>query len=454
MNGNEKSLTIDELLAGIWRRRVLALGLTGGVLALGLLYLAVQRPTYTASAVVRVNAQELPVQLMTTTVNERIADRLTTVRNELLSRPVLGRVIQDLGLYPDVVEEKGIGAAVEALRGKLEVKVEGENAFAVTFEGNDPELVARVANRLPEVYAEQAIAERIAAADRAAAVFGAELDRIRPQVEEVEKKLAAFKAENATELPESLDSNLQQLDRLTTLTNTTLLSLADAQRRRTALAHQGAESTLDLERFHAAVNDARRELALAEATFADDAPELQTARRHHLEIRNRFNAAVEAANSGDTAMNRVDGEIGWLKETATSYQEQMQEYLERVKNTPGVGAKLAGLDRQYEALSRKWNDLLSRRVEAELARDLEGRQKASLFRIVEPAYPPSAPTAPDPISVMGISMLLALGMGLGVPGALASRDTSFTGVSDARRRLGLPVLATVPELPRGSKKTG
>lgn len=454
MDTSDKTLSIDELLSGIWRRRTLALGIAAVIVAGGVLWFVFQPSTYRATAVVRVKAQELPVQLMTTTVNERIADRLNTVQNELLSQPVLARVIQEMGLYPEIRGEAGEGAAVDAMREHLEVRVEGENAFAVTFEGGDPELVARVANRLPEVYAAQALAERAAAADRAAQVFARELELLRPQVEAVEEKIAAFKAEHATRLPESLDANLDQLGRLTTLANSALVSLADAHRRRTALAHRGSEGTLDLERFHAAVNDARRELAVAEATYTANAPEVQTARRHYQEIRNRYEQAAGSAAAGDSALGRVAEEIGWLERTAAGYRSEMDAIVKRVQQTPGVGAQLAGLNREYDALSGKWNDVLSRKVEAEMARDLETRQKGSFFRTVEPAYPPVAAASPDPVSVAGLTLLLALGLGLGVPGALASRDTSLTSVAGARRRLGLPVLATVPELPRGGRRAG
>src|SRR5690606_31709978 len=93
--------------------------------------------------------------------------------------------------------EEGMNAAVAALRGTLDVKVEGENAFLLVVEANEAERAANIANAIPEAYTALALAERAEAAERAAAIFDAELERIRPQVEEFERKLTAFKAEHA-----------------------------------------------------------------------------------------------------------------------------------------------------------------------------------------------------------------------------------------------------------------
>src|SRR5690606_36863419 len=101
-----------------------------------------------------------------------------------------------------------------------------------------------------------------------------------------------------------------------------------------------------------------------------------------------------------------------------------------------------------DGVREKYRTLLSWKVEAEIAQDLERRQKGSLFRVVEPALPPSAPSEPNPMQAMGMSLLLGLGLGLAVASYSASRDTSIRSVAEAKKRLGLTVLATVPSLER------
>src|SRR5690606_37817285 len=213
----------------------------------------------------------------------------------------------------------------------------------VSYESRSAEEAARVANRIPEVYAEIASEERAEAAARAAAIFQAELENIRPQVEELESKLAAFKARHADRLPEVLESNLRQLDRLSGLTEATLLSLSDAQRRRSALARTGAESNVEVGRLAAAMNEARREYMAARSIYTGDHPELVAAERAYRLARSRYEAASEAVSQGDNEERRVEDEIRWLRDLALDYQRRADAYLRRVDATPAVGAELEGI---------------------------------------------------------------------------------------------------------------
>lgn len=453
MNSNtEKSLSLDQLLLGIWRHRLLVAACVGAAVVVGILYLLVKPTRYLATTVVRVEAQHLPEQFVSPTVTELVQERLATVRHEILSPKVLSRVIEELDLFPSVREQGGMNAAVQAMRGRIEVKVEGENAFELRYLGDSAEQAATIANRLPEVYAELATEERAEAAERAAAIFGSELERIRPQAESFENRLTEFKAEHANSLPESLESNLRQLDRLNGLTEMVLTSVADAHRRRTSLVRSGADGNIEVGRLGIQMNEARRELSSLESIYGPDHPEVIAARRTYGWAKSRYEDAAVAYESGDSEQRRVDEEIRWLRDLALGYQHRVDEIMARVEETPAVGAQLAAINRDYDPVREKYASLLSRKVEAELAQDLERRQKSSLFRVVEPAMVPLAAEEPKPSSTMGMALLIGLGVGLASGAWAASRDTSFRGVADARQRLGLPVLASVPPLQASSRR--
>ncbi|AKU90655.1 GumC family protein [Vulgatibacter incomptus] len=444
--GRDKSLSMEQLLVGLWHHRLLVAGCVGAALFVGALYVALKPTRYTATTVVRVEAQFLPERYVSPTVTEQIQQRLATVRHEMLSPKVLEKVIVEQDLFAGLRASDGMNAALQAMRASIEVKVEGENAFVLAYSARTPQEAATVANRLPEVYALIALEERAEAAERVASIFSAELERIRPQAEAFEARLVQFKADHAHELPEVLESNLRQLDRLNGLMETTLASLSDAQRRRTALARYGLESSVEVTRLAAAMNDARRELSSLQSIYTPDHPEVVSANRAWLTAKARFDKAAEAGSRGDSEQARIDSEIRWLKDVALSYQQRIDDILTRVEKTPAVGTELSVINRDYDVIREKYTTLLSRKVEAELAQDLERRQKTSLFRVLEPAMQPLTAAEPKAMSAMGIALLLGLGAGLAAGGWAASRDTSIRGVADARQRLGLQVLATVPSL--------
>src|SRR5262249_19182755 len=144
--------------------------------ALGAVIIVALPSAYKSSVVVRVEPLRPSKELVQNTVDEAIDQRLLTVRQQLMGRPVLQKAIEEMNLYPEVVSKKGMDAAVEQMRTDLEVKVEGENAFELTYGYSDPQTAAKVANRLPEIYAGQEVEFRQAQAARATQLFATELE--------------------------------------------------------------------------------------------------------------------------------------------------------------------------------------------------------------------------------------------------------------------------------------
>src|SRR5262249_58251532 len=97
-----------------------------------------------ATSVVRVEPQQTDAQLVQRTVGD-VEPRLTSLRQAMLAGPVLGRVVDQLKLFPELVARKGKEAAVEQLREAIDVKPTW-NAFEVTASANDPRRAADIAN--------------------------------------------------------------------------------------------------------------------------------------------------------------------------------------------------------------------------------------------------------------------------------------------------------------------
>jgi polysaccharide biosynthesis transport protein len=89
---------------------------------------------------------------------------------------------------------------------------------------------------------------------------------------------------------------------------------------------------------------------------------------------------------------------------------------------------------------------VSRKVEAELAEDLEAKSAKSLFNVISPASIPFAPAKPDRMGGLMVALLVALGLGILTGVVLEMRDDSIRDSSEVRERLTLPVLAVVPNM--------
>src|SRR5262249_2920834 len=96
----ERGMTADPELAALGRRKGLIGAIAAATFAVGAAVVVGLPSVYTASVVVRVEPQRPAEELVQRTVSEPIEQRLLTVRQELLARPVLEKAIQEMDLYP------------------------------------------------------------------------------------------------------------------------------------------------------------------------------------------------------------------------------------------------------------------------------------------------------------------------------------------------------------------
>lgn len=446
MGPNEQGLSAQRVLQGVWRRRKVCLAVTLVIFALGAATVASAPNVYRASAVVRVEQARMSPELLNATVTQQIEDRLKTIQSELFARPILERAVQELGLYPDIVKKYGAGAAAEELRHHLDVKVEGDNAFELTFEDGNPEVAAKVANRLPQLFANEALKVRAQQAEQAQELFGDELAKLSTQVAQQEQKVNEFKVAHLGELPEQMEANMRGLERLTALLGQKGDDLRDAQRRYAEALRGHIDANSDAGHLAAREAEVKAQLDTAKSQYTADHPEVQRLSRELVTVHSQRLAAEAADRAADTSRAEAAAEVRTLEAQMASTQQQMDLYRQRIDNTPRWSVPLAELNRQYDALKAKYDQMLSRKVEADVAHDLEMRARAQTFHVLSSAEAPALPVRPDRAAGFMLVALVALALGLLAGVVLELQDDSLREVADAHLALKLPVLAVVPNL--------
>lgn len=442
----ERGMTADQFLAALWRRKALVGAIAAGVFAVGAAIVMAMPSVYTASVVVRVEPQRPSEEMVQRTVSELIEQRLLTVRQELLARPVLQRAIEELNLYPELVADDGIEAGVERMRKDLEVRVEGETAFELTYSARDPELAAKVANRLPAIWSEETLKMRQMQAARATDLFAGEVEALKKAVSEWERKIAQFKVDHMGELPEQMESNMRGLERVSALMQTKSEELRVAEGRRSELARARAAGDSEAGRLAAAEQAMGRALVAARTQWTADHPEIQRMEKEAAELKSRREDAegrmwIERQERSRAAklVEDIQVQIGELQKQAEAYQA-------RLDKTPRWAHELAVLNRDYEISRTKYQSVVSRKVEAEIAQELEAKSAKSLFNVISPAGVPSAPAKPDRMGGLMISLLVALGMAILAALILEMRDESIRDPAEIKERVPMPVLAVVPNM--------
>ena len=447
----ERTYTLQDLLAALKRRRLLALVVGAGVLVVGLA-LALGIPSeYAASSVMQLEPRRLSFDFMPAQNAIPLEDRMRTVKHGVLARPVLERVIRETDLYPDT---KDMDEAVEKLRRNVEVRLEGEVPvgapallFVVEVRGRDPQKVAKAAQLLPRYYADltrQVWTNQSRALRETLDAQAADMSRA---LGDQEKRILAFKTEHAAELPEMAEDNARAVGRVESQIEARLGLISDAQHRKQAALASVPEGPSAPGMAEASVDAAERRLEAAEAAYGAAHPDVRRARRELDEVTRRRDDELERFRSErvageiaryDAEMRENEARVGELRKQAAAYQK-------RIDAAPLWAAQLANLSREYEVLRAKYVSTVSRRADAVASEALLEEDDPSLFRVVDSAVAPTRPAAPDRPRLVWLAVIVAVAAALGAAAIAEWLDPSMRGPEDAAT-LGVPVLAAVPRI--------
>src|SRR5262249_57724335 len=93
-------------------------------------------------------------------------------------------------------------------------------------------------------------------------------------------------------------------------------------------------------------------------------------------------------------MEEIDLEEGKLNQQRAATHEQMAAYEKKVMNAARREQELLVLSRDYESTRKNYDSLLTRLQQAQVAENLEKRQKSEQFRVLDEARMPSRPWKP------------------------------------------------------------
>jgi uncharacterized protein involved in exopolysaccharide biosynthesis len=440
----DHGLSVDDVARALWRRPWVAVSVTALVLVLGTAYVMTRPRVWKATSVVRVEPQQTDAQLVQRTVGD-LEPRLLSLRQAMLGGPVLGRVVDELKLSPDLVARRGKEAAVEALREAIDVKPTW-NAFEVTVSAGDPKQAADIANLVPTVFGQLTNETRAAQAADATRVFDAQVKDLQGQVNGWQQKIIAFKVAHIGELPEQMEANMRQLDRLAGEVRARSEQLRATEARRSDLALMRNGGDTEVGRAQMVADQLEQQLAAARTQYTEDHPEVLRLTRELKAARGRMHDADTRLGVQRDERSRAGREVAGVQRDIDGLQKEMQTYQARLDQTPRWAGELAGLEREYDIARTKYQSVLGRKVEAEIAQEIEARNAPRLFSLVSPAAPPVVPAKPDRFGGLMVVLVAALGAGVLSGVMVELRDESIHDERQLRGELPLPVLAIVPAM--------
>jgi len=456
------------------------------------IYLAVSLPkVYEAKTLILVQPQRVPTDFVRSIISVDIDSRIRTISQQILSRTNLEKIIENFNLFSEpkytsmFMEDK-----IEDLRKRIIIDVasikqdrrKDADAFSISFKGKDPEKIVKITNALATYFIDENLKVREAQAVGTSDFLNDELGSMRNRLVVLEESLRKYRVTYMGELPEQLETNLRILDRLQDRLNTKQESLRVAKNALVTLEKEISDSQqlyrggTNLEpgkiveremSDQAKLNLLKKELFDLLARYTDRHPDIIRQKKMidelEAKIQNENQKAAqgfppEQANNKEkfiadkyqlTLMKQrleIIDEIKTIQTDITNLAQQFHIHQNRVENTPKREQELLSLKRDYKNIKDTYDSLLSRKLEAELAVNMEKKQKGEQFRIIDPARLPEKPVSPDMKKLFLMTLAAGLGIGFGLVFLLEYLNTSFNRFEEIEPFLGVPVLASIPPI--------
>ncbi len=145
-------------------------------------------------------------------------------------------------------------------------------------------------------------------------------------------------------------------------------------------------------------------------------------------------------------INEAVIEIRRLRGEEKNLKDQILFYHKRVEDTPKREQELALLTRDYDLMKKNYDSLLEKKIQAQLAENLERKQQGEQFRVLDPARLPEKPIRPNRNKILLLGALLGMAFGVGLAWLKENIDQSFHSEADLKSVLGLPLIAVIPNL--------
>ena len=454
------------LIALITKWRWVIIGPLFATIAVGI-FLAIKLPKiYEASTLILIQPQKVPTSYVQSLVTDDADARITTLKQQILSRSNLESIIKQLGLFnhPEQasmhMEDK-----INALRRNiLVVTTRGgrrgteTSSFTISFRGEEPEMVMHVTNSLASSFISENLRSREAQAIGTSDFLEAELASMRATLEQKESEVERFRTRYMGELPEQLETNLRVLDRLQDQLISYQESLRDAQSRLTILQNQpptrvaqsGSTETAEASEPDPLDIDAlRAELARLKMRYTEQHPDII---RLKIQIQELEQSAAQAGSGGETQsvlreptpVLQVRNEISSIRSAIARLEAEIRVHEERVESIPKREQELAALQRDYEDLQTSYSSLLNRKLEAEIAVNMERKQQGEQFRIIDRAQLPARPIKPNMLMLLMMTVAAGFGLGGGLIFVIEFFNQSFRTLNDIEHSLNIPTLTVIP----------
>ncbi|NND59177.1 MAG: lipopolysaccharide biosynthesis protein [Gammaproteobacteria bacterium] len=184
-------------------------------------------PTYRSTATILIRDQEIPRDLVPSTITSFADQRLMEIQARVVTSANLIKLIEDFDLYPDLRRRLPATEVVDEMRDDYSLDLVSADVidprtgrptqatilFTLSFDYETPAIAQQVANRLVDLYLAENLRDRTERAQETTSFLTEQAEKLAREIGTLEERMSRFKQQNAGALPELYSINLQMMDR-------------------------------------------------------------------------------------------------------------------------------------------------------------------------------------------------------------------------------------------------
>jgi polysaccharide chain length determinant protein (PEP-CTERM system associated) len=433
--------------------------------AASVVLIALLPDVYQATTTILVDPQKIPEKYVASTVTSDPNDHLNTLKQQVLSTSRLQEIIDRDHLFPTLRRTMSREEVLDYMRKKIKIELkqgsdQGLSSFTITYEDRDRTAVAAIANQLAASFIDWNLQVRQQQATNTTQFLSSELEQAKRSLEQQESQLEAFKLKHVGSTPDQLDGNLQTISRIQTQLQSNADAISRLDEERIMMTQARPPITADVaslsERDRLILDKHRleNELSKLRREFTDTYPDVVLVKGQLQSVTARLAAMPAPDNGGQydsvsqARLTVITKELERHRAQQAALEQEISSYQSKVDSVPVLETQLTELTRNYETSRQNYQSLLDKRMSASMSQDLERKQQAEHFIVLDEAKTPEKPIRPR-------RMLLMLGATLG---SLLLTRVAILGIhmllgridSEAQLRSllpeSVPVLGTIPPI--------
>lgn len=434
---------------------------------------------YKSTATILIEEQDIPADFVMTTVTGYAEQRIQSTQQRIMSSNRLMEIVNRFNLYTEYKDRWTTEEVIEKMREDIQLELISVDtidrrtgrataatiAFTLSYEGKQSSVVQRVTDTLVSLFLSENLQVRQRQTTETTEFLEEESERVRRELDELEKKISAFKEVHINSLPEMLQVNIRSLDNYESSVARIDEQIRMFKEREGYLETQlvSIPETENTEKQR--LRQLELELVDLKTRFTEDYPDVKKMKREIAELKRRM---AEKSALGDDQKETPDNtayitlasqlsstrsEIKSLNQQKADLMAKVEEYRRRIENTPKIEQEYNAMVLDRNNTQAKYEDLLRKTMEANVAMGLEREQKGERFTLIDPARLPERPYKPNRMAIIMIGLVLGIGAGVGFAALREFSDQAIHNPDGLARISSLPILVSIPDImsPRDRK---